>query len=148
MSNITHTGLEPILISDMNHYDFIIPYYQRGYRWQRQQVEQLLNDIVESDEKYPYYLQPVVVARTPENTYDLIDGQQRLTTIYLIIQVIKRIKNMTDPQGRFMALQSIFENFDCDNHYRIEYGIRKSSGIFLNGISSMEEMSIFFSFFF
>ena len=72
MFNSENTGLEPVLISEINHCNFSIPTYQRGYRWQRQQVYQLLNDIVESDEGAPYYLQPIVVARTAENSYDLI----------------------------------------------------------------------------
>ena len=85
MFNSGNTGLEPVLISEINHCNFSIPAYQRGYRWQRQQVYQLLNDIVESDEGVPYYLQPIVVARTAENSYDLIDGQQRVTALMTAI---------------------------------------------------------------
>jgi hypothetical protein len=131
------------LISEINHCNFSIPAYQRGYRWQRQQVYQLLNDIVESDEGAPYYLQPIVVARTAENSYDLIDGQQRLTTIYLIIQAIKKIKNSSDSEGKFSLLRLAFDDFNCDSHYNIEYKTRISSKAFLQNISSLEEKFIF-----
>ena len=81
---------------------FFIPSYQRGYRWTKQQVLDLLNDIKEFAEKkkdeYEFYcVQPLVVKlmdnkekeqnnlNTNEDWYEVIDGQQRLTTIYLIL---------------------------------------------------------------
>lgn len=79
---------------------FIISYYQRGYRWAKEQVEQLLEDIWEFSQKNKnedefYCLQPIVVKKTKEKTEDgcweLIDGQQRLTTIYIILKVIEDI---------------------------------------------------------
>lgn len=77
---------------------FNIPSYQRGYRWEKENVEALLNDIqmfAHKKDKEPgefYCLQPVVVKRnkvlseqTGEDVYDLLDGQQRLTTLWLIL---------------------------------------------------------------
>lgn len=61
---------------------FFIPSYQRGYRWGEDEVLRLLDDIYQNGEKN-YCLQPIVV-RKKDNTFELIDGQQRLTTIYLI----------------------------------------------------------------
>ena len=63
-----------------------IPSYQRGYRWGENEVERLLEDVWEAHEKKKddYYLQPIVVRNKGNNEYELIDGQQRLTTIYLI----------------------------------------------------------------
>lgn len=69
--------------------DFFIPAYQRGYRWGEQEVLRLLNDIRDSDGAR-YYLQPVVVKRRNESSWELVDGQQRLTTLYLILQYMKR----------------------------------------------------------
>jgi uncharacterized protein with ParB-like and HNH nuclease domain len=65
---------------------FLVPGYQRGFRWGHHEVEALLNDIVASDGKY--YLQPLVVKRLDDQRWELIDGQQRLTTLYLILQYI------------------------------------------------------------
>lgn len=78
--------------------NFYIPEYQRGYRWTSHHVRQLLDDIWEyrntPDARYTFYcLQPVVVKDATwkdidgneVSGYELIDGQQRLTTIHRII---------------------------------------------------------------
>ena len=65
---------------------FYIPAYQRGYRWGEDEVLRLLNDVY-SNGKKNYCLQPVVVRKNADS-YELIDGQQRLTTIYLIYRFI------------------------------------------------------------
>ena len=62
--------------------DFFIPSYQRGYRWGPDEVTRLLDDVYINGTKN-YCLQPVVVRRDGDR-YELIDGQQRLTTLYLI----------------------------------------------------------------
>ena len=92
-------------INELLGMKFFIPSYQRGYRWSEQQVKDLLNDINDfrperinsSDEETWYCLQPLVVKKMEvydsqldkesdkDNWYEVIDGQQRLTTIYLII---------------------------------------------------------------
>ena len=83
---------------------FNIPSYQRGYRWEKENVEALLNDVQEfaiktkKEEGEFYCLQPVVVRVNkqlseektkaeghPVTVYDLLDGQQRLTTLWLIL---------------------------------------------------------------
>lgn len=66
---------------------FLVPSYQRGYRWGREEVTRLLDDLMENHDKN-YCLQPIVVAHREDGSYELIDGQQRLTTIYLIRKCI------------------------------------------------------------
>jgi hypothetical protein len=68
---------------------FRVPRYQRGYRWGELEVTRLLNDIWESQDQ-PYSLQPVVVKRDGEASWELVDGQQRLTTLYLIFVYMQR----------------------------------------------------------
>ena len=73
---------------------FFIPSYQRGYRWDQAQVVALLDDIykfeVPHDNKdASYWLQPVIVAPQADCSYEVIDGQQRLTTIFIILRYIK-----------------------------------------------------------
>lgn len=68
--------------------DFYVSSYQRGYRWGEQEVRQLLDDIRESNGA-TYYLQPVVVKGRDDGSWELVDGQQRLTTLYLIFRYLK-----------------------------------------------------------
>lgn len=75
---------------------FNVPGYQRGYRWGKDQISNLIEDIRRYDKNVksetdktnnPYYLQPVIVKENSSgnNIYDVIDGQQRLTTIWLLL---------------------------------------------------------------
>jgi hypothetical protein len=67
---------------------FFIPSYQRGYRWKEDEVTKLLDDIWKSAGQ-PYSLQPIVVKRIGADTWELIDGQQRLTTLWLIFSYMR-----------------------------------------------------------
>lgn len=75
---------------------FFVPGYQRGYRWGRQEVEALLNDLWEfylqaNGEKNVFYcLQPIVLYKDEQARENLLDGQQRLTTIYLLLSYLDR----------------------------------------------------------
>lgn len=69
---------------------FFIPAYQRGYRWGEDEVTSLLDDVAHSREQSSYYLQPIVVKGMPDGRWELVDGQQRLTTLFLILRDIRR----------------------------------------------------------
>src|SRR5574344_399726 len=98
-------------VGDLHEMNFFIPSYQRGYRWTKEQVEALLNDIDDFDKRKDgsfYCLQPLVVKEReqatleaikkaqsinqvknlPKGSWSVIDGQQRLTTIHLILNVL------------------------------------------------------------
>ncbi|MDO4634469.1 MAG: DUF262 domain-containing HNH endonuclease family protein [Streptococcus sp.] len=62
------------------HYE--IPIYQRNYAWETDQIEQLIEDINSS--KDDYFLGNLIVNQKDNNVYEVIDGQQRLTTLYLL----------------------------------------------------------------
>lgn len=79
-------NLEEKIISEITG-KFTIEAYQRGYRWGKDEVEYLLEDISEIPDGQKYCLQPVVV-KNVNDTYELIDGQQRLTTLYLIMKYL------------------------------------------------------------
>lgn len=82
--------LELKSVADLQKLAFYIPDYQRGYRWTQRQVEDLLNDIFEFSQKNNagiYCLQPLVV-KSLNGPWEVVDGQQRLTTICLILEVL------------------------------------------------------------
>ncbi|MBD5241735.1 MAG: DUF262 domain-containing protein [Barnesiella sp.] len=94
MSNHKNNNIIPI--SDLFGENFMIPTYQRGYRWTRAQIEDLLNDLkefAESSNNGGYYcLQPLVV-REENKAYRVIDGQQRLTTIWILLLCLDNKEN-------------------------------------------------------
>lgn len=85
--------------------EFSVPSYQRGYRWTKEEVCFLLNDIDEfgkvrkNDENY--CLQPIIVKKMNDGKYELIDGQQRLTTIFLIYVYMHKSSNGFLPNPKF-----------------------------------------------
>jgi Protein of unknown function DUF262 len=66
---------------------FMVPAYQRGYRWGEEEVSQLVEDIAANAEQ-DYCLQPVVVKALNDDNWELIDGQQRLTTLLLLVRAL------------------------------------------------------------
>lgn len=102
-------------VNDLMGMNFYIPSYQRGYRWKTRQVTDLLDDIWEFHEKEKkpneiYCVQPLVVKQKEEDIFrkikeeatnlseiinlikgywEVIDGQQRLTTFYIILSCLQ-----------------------------------------------------------
>lgn len=77
---------------------FFIPAYQRGYRWTERQVTELLDDVWEflaladAGKSAFYCLQPIVVKRRAiGGGWELVDGQQRLTTIHLVLTYLRNL---------------------------------------------------------
>lgn len=69
---------------------FSIPHYQRGYRWTEKEVEALLNDLLafakNDTREESYCLQPLVLQEMSDGQLRVVDGQQRLTTLAIILQ--------------------------------------------------------------
>ena len=136
-----HKSVEMLTVRDLlyNNYNFVIPSYQRGYRWEKREVEDLLNDIYDFSQNNGegfYCIQPLVLKeisdektlneleiKDRDNVYEVIDGQQRLTTIYLILKYLKSKK--------------IIE----ENIYTITYSTRTDSKTFLEKTLTDKELS-------
>lgn len=121
MSNTTTQNIIQLKkIVELKDYKFFIPSYQRGYRWGKQEVNDLLDDIWDFSKKANkdefYCLQPIVVKEF-NSSWELIDGQQRLTTIHIILSYIN-IEIYKDPSRL----------------YSLSYDTRKGSEIFLSNI--------------
>ncbi len=95
-------SLNKIGVSDIKG-DFYVPSYQRGYRWGTEEVERLLNDVWEGAQntvQKDYLLQPIVISKNGDRL-DLVDGQQRLTTLYLIYKYLNSKINSSAPAARY-----------------------------------------------
>lgn len=115
MSRYAH--LEPKLVGEISG-KFIVKAYQRGYRWDDSQVLAMLNDIWQNGNN-PYCLQPVVVRRIDDDIYELIDGQQRLTTLLILLKYI---------QQEYKPRVTI--------QYTLSYETREKTAEFLDSINS------------
>lgn len=109
---------------------FVIPSYQRGYRWGTEQVKDLLEDILEfankkKDDKEFYCLQPVVVKKDNEGKYRVVDGQQRLTSLFLILKYFESL---------------LEEDYYVEDIYSISYETRKDSEAFLKEIRKLKKL--------
>lgn len=79
--------------SELKGKTYVIPYQQRGYKWTSSNVEELLCDLREfiedaNPQKCIYCLQPLAIVSAGNNRYTVLDGQQRLTTLYLLYKYL------------------------------------------------------------
>lgn len=95
-----------IPVKELSNFHFLVKDYQRGYKWEEPEITALLKDI-DQHKDGKYCLQPIIVQTQPEGI-EVIDGQQRLTSIYLILYYLH--------QQRF---------------YTLDYQTRASTQVFL-----------------
>lgn len=70
---------------------YVIPLYQRNFAWRQDQVEQLLQDVYvafQTNPKGHYFIGSLIVLKRANGEYEVIDGQQRLTTLSLITKIL------------------------------------------------------------
>ncbi len=92
---------------------FFIPSYQRGYRWTRTEVRQLLNDIDDEQAGEHYFLQLLAV-REENARLRIIDGQQRLTTVLLVLDYFddgNRSSELVEYETRNQSEGQILDGF-------------------------------------
>uniref|UniRef100_UPI003F4BB9FA DUF262 domain-containing protein n=1 Tax=Brachyspira catarrhinii TaxID=2528966 RepID=UPI003F4BB9FA len=99
-----------IYIRDLNNYSFYIPNYQRGYKWSEKNIKDLLNDInsIGKDDKKDHCLHNLTIIEN-DGKYEVVDGQQRLTTIFLLL--------------KYLGYEEI---------YNLDYQIREETKHFIN----------------
>jgi hypothetical protein len=135
---------------------YVVPDYQREYVWGTEQVEQLLVDVraelggAASPEAPEYFIGSIVVCPGRAGTFDLIDGQQRMTTLFLALCAVRDrltalgapVPGALDPQ-----ISSVSTDFSGRDHfrYRLDLQYEDSRGVLLaiakgsGGTSSIAE---------
>lgn len=118
---------------------FYVPAYQRGYRWNKKQVEELLSDLYifmkKNSQGQFYCLQPIIVMKREigqdKPVYEVIDGQQRLTTLFILIKYLVDRLNLDEEEKRD-ELARLFQ---------LKFETRKTMGSYLNSIEQQSEAS-------
>ena len=95
---------------------YVIPRYQRAYAWEDKEIVQLIDDI--NDSVGDYYIGSLVVAKVKgrEERYEVVDGQQRLTTLYLLLHYLVSHGGLVGEVGEALS-------FDCrpNSNYTLEH---------------------------
>lgn len=113
-------SLERVFTTYPNGKIYNIPEYQRGYKWSEQQVRQLLDDIYKfsltRNEHHFYCLQNITLFQNSDKNLNVVDGQQRLTTVTLLLAYLE-VSNLVkgklnyavrEPSNRF--IQNVIDN--------------------------------------
>ena len=97
---MSHNLLHPELLTVSELFDhgtvYTVPIYQRNYAWRAKQIEQLISDIqdaMSNGDEQGYFLGNLIVQRTSrasESNFEVVDGQQRLTTLYLLLTFLEK----------------------------------------------------------
>lgn len=99
--------LDEVTIFDTNAH-YVIPRYQRAYAWEDKEIVQLIDDINDIDSSENYYIGSLVVSKIQgkAETYEVVDGQQRLTTLFLLLQYLVSEGTLEGEVGQTLT-------FDC-----------------------------------
>ena len=111
-------------LRELNDWKFIIPSYQRPYVWKTEQVEKLLLDFYEAFEEKEsmYYVGTILLYSEKENIFNLIDGQQRFTTLWLIAIAFKMLALKNKSEENKSEIEAFLKAGD---ELRIDFAIRK-----------------------
>lgn len=143
---------------------FVIPNYQRGYKWavkydnKDSAVEKLVVDLKKAYKNQDYFLQGVTVSESVDNQIILIDGQQRTTTLYLLlwcldkynVQNINLVYDIREQSKEFInALKTNdfdYMNFDIDEKSQDVYYFKEAINQINSKISEIDNKSEFYDF--
>ena len=114
--NIKLKYVNEFIDSEKEKIEFAVPDYQRGYKWTVENIKDLMNDIIGLKEGEEYCLMPIITRHYIDNAgkakIEIVDGQQRLTTLSLII---KYIFNGDDSKCSYSIPQECYNNLDNAN---------------------------------
>ena len=129
--------------------EYVIPLYQRAFAWEEKQLEQLVEDINDIRDNSNYYIGSLVVSRFG-NKFEVVDGQQRLTSLYLLLSCLgKKLKATLTFACRDKSnytLRRVHElldekRSDYDDE-RIENGIQQGIRILKEKIAKLNKESL------
>lgn len=105
-------SISQIYLESQESKTYMIPVYQRNYAWEEDEITTLIKDVCDSMDKSfdaPYFIGTLVTYKRGDSEYEVIDGQQRLTTIYIILKALgfKELKNKLTYGARRISASTI-----------------------------------------
>jgi uncharacterized protein with ParB-like and HNH nuclease domain len=155
---------DKLFVKDAFQKWYRIPEYQRPYVWGSDQVLELLEDVYQARQSNPesqYFLGSMVLKKnekqdgsTKYEEYDLLDGQQRLTTLFLITAVVRDLTPLSNGARLKNCRETIYQMANPDDNIperlRIVFDIRDKVRDFVNdyikadgGTAQVEELTRF-----
>ncbi|MCH5306719.1 MAG: DUF262 domain-containing protein [Prevotella sp.] len=135
-------SISQIYLEGQENIIYKIPIYQRNYAWEEDEITALIKDVYDSfcNRKPVYYIGTLVTYKREDNEYEVIDGQQRLTTIYIILKSlgIDEIRNKLTFTARKVSAETIknLPNFKEDIDKGIEKGYKNAEKAIKNNIDT------------
>ena len=137
---------DKLLVKEVFTKWFRIPEYQRPYVWDKDQVLELLDDVMQARNSNPesqYFLGSMVLQKKDKQDgttnyieYDLLDGQQRLTTLFLITAVVRDLTPSTNTSRLKTCYETIYQMANPDDNIperlRVVFDIREQVKDFIN----------------
>ena len=108
--NVDKRSVKQLLETGKNK-RFIIPEYQRPYAWSDEQIQVLFDDLTEytlnttEDENNTYFLGTIVSYENDNKEQEIIDGQQRITSLFLLLRAIYTKLESGGPETNFLKSQ-------------------------------------------
>jgi hypothetical protein len=95
---------------------FYVPRFQRPYSWDDQQIEEFWQDTIVDEGEAEYFIGSLVLYKEGASKYFIVDGQQRLTTITMILCGIRDALQSEGFDDLANGTQQMIERIDIDNH--------------------------------
>lgn len=135
-----------------NHY--IVPQYQREYVWKDNNVQQLLDDIYSEysgKNSSEYFIGSIVVWGESNNNFEVIDGQQRLTTLFIALCALANIHRENNDNSHLKYVELLLvsptynsDSFAFDQHLILQYeDSNKILEVLLNGADNTEMLETY-----
>lgn len=114
--------------------EHVVPRYQRPYAWDDENVLDLWNDLRDNPEGH--FLGNMVVHPSGSDSWDLVDGQQRLTTVLIALRAIKDAYEKIGEKGRAQGLSNYLQRVDLSGEAAFRLKYRTESGFLHLGLFS------------
>lgn len=135
------SSIDKTIRTVLNSSYYKIPRFQRPYSWEREHIEDFWNDsIIESSGDY--FIGSMVVYEITEDTYGVVDGQQRLTTITMLLGVLREAFKSIGEENLAKGTQGMIERKDLDDDLNYVLQTESSYPFFHENIQKFDDSDV------